>query len=273
MRDIKKSQKIMTYIVLTIIVVVISFPFVWMISSSLKTGAEVYTVSLIPETFNINNYVEIFEASSFGRWFFNSFCVSIITVISVLFFDSLVGYTFAKLEFRGRNILFLFVLSTMMVPTEMLVIPWFMMTNTLHWTNSYWSLIFPSLSTALGVFLMRQFFVGIPDDLLDAGRIDGLSEFGVFWKIALPMVIPALSALAILTFLMSWNAFLWPVIALDDPNMYTLPVGIAQFSGEMKNRWDMIMTGATIATVPVIIVFLIFQKKIIEGVQLSGVKG
>jgi len=128
----------------------------------------------------------------------------------------------------------------MMVPTEMLIIPWFMMINTFQWTNSYWSLIFPNLSTAFGVFLMRQFFSGIPNDLFDAGRIDGLSEFGIFWKIALPMVKPALSALAIFTFLLSWNAFLWPVIALDNPNMYTLPVGIALFSGEMLNRWDMI---------------------------------
>jgi multiple sugar transport system permease protein len=273
MRDIKKSRKAMIYIVLTLVAIVMIFPFLWMVSSSLKTGAEVYSLSLIPEKFNFNNYIEVFQISNFGRWFLNSFCVSGITVISVLFFDSLVGYTFAKLEFRGRNFLFMVLLSTMMIPTEMLIIPWFMMTNTFQWTNTFWSLVFPNLSTALGVFLMRQFFSGIPNDLLDAGRVDGLSEFGIYWKIALPLVKPALSALAILTFLMTWNAFLWPVIALDDPNMYTLPVGIAQFSGEMINRWDMIMTGASIATIPVIIIFLIFQKKIIEGVQLSGVKG
>ena len=273
MKQQEKIQKILIYIALSIIGVVMVFPFLWMLSTSFKTGTEVYSLSLIPKHFSLNNYIEVLQGSNFPRWFMNSFIVAGATTASVLLIDPLVGYTFAKFKFRGKEPLFIVILSTLMIPTEMLIIPWFLMVNKLGWTNSYWSLLFPSLVTAFGIFLMRQFFSGIPDDLLDAGRIDGLSEFGVYRKVALPLVKPALSALGIFTFLGSWNAFLWPVVALDDPSKYTLPVGIALFSGEMLNEWDLIMTGATIATIPILIMFIIFQRQIIEGVQLTGVKG
>lgn len=264
---------IISYGLLTLIGLIMVFPFLWMISTSLKTGTDIYNISLIPKELNFSNYVRVFTTSNFGKWFLNSLVIAVITVGSVLFVDSLVGYTFAKLKFKGSKLIFVLLLSTMMVPTEMLIIPWFLMVNKFGWFNSYMSLLFPGLSTAFGIFMMRQFFMSIPDDLLDAGRIDGLSEFGVYWHVALPLVKPALSALGIFTFLGNWNAFLWPVIAVDDPEMYTLPVGLSLFSGEMYNQWDLIMTGATIATVPVLIVFFIFQKRIIEGIHLTGVKG
>lgn len=249
------------------------FPFLWMISTSLKTGTDIYNISLIPKTITFKNYFTVLETSNFAKWFLNSFIIAVITVVSVLFFDSLVGYAFAKLQFKGKKISFIMILSTLMVPTEMLIIPWYLMINKFGWFNTYWSLLFPGLSSAFGIFMMRQFFMGIPDDLLDAGRIDGLSEFGVYWHIALPLVKPALSALGIFTFLGNWNAFLWPVIAVDSPEIYTLPVGLSLFSGEVYNQWDLIMSGATIATIPVLIVFFIFQKQIIEGIHLTGVKG
>jgi multiple sugar transport system permease protein len=273
LRKGKFVKNIITYGLLTLIGLIMIFPFVWMISTSLKSGTEIYNLSLIPENPTLGNYIRVFSTSNFGRWFMNSFILSTITVISVLFMDSLVGYTFAKLDFKGKKLMFILILSTMMVPTEMLIIPWYLMVNKLQWINSYWSLLFPGLCTAFGIFMMRQFFTSIPDDLLDAGRIDGLSEFGVFWRVAMPLVKPALSALGIFTFLGNWNAFLWPVIAVDDPQIYTLPVGLSLFSGEVYNQWDLIMTGATIATLPVLIVFFIFQKQIIEGIHLTGVKG
>lgn len=273
MKKREQIQKLLFYIALCIIGFVMVFPFLWMVATSFKTGTEVYSLSLIPEHFSLNNYIEVIEGSNFPKWFMNSFIVAGVTTLSVLLIDPLVGYTFAKFRFRGKEPLFILILSTLMIPTEMLIIPWFLMVNKMGWNNSYWSLLFPGLVTAFGIFLMRQFFMGIPDDLLDAGRIDGLSEFGVYRKVALPLVKPALSALGIFTFLGSWNAFLWPVVALDDPSRYTLPVGIALFSGEMLNEWDLIMTGATIATIPILIVFIIFQRQIIEGIQLTGVKG
>ncbi len=161
-----------------------------------------------------------------------------------------------------------------MVPTEMLIIPWYIMSVDYHWTDTFWGIMFPGVMSAFGVFLMRQFMQGVPDELLDAGRIDGLGEFGLFWRVAMPLVRPALAALCILTFLGNWNAFLWPLIVIQDPLMRTLPVGLSQFSyGEAGSRWELIMTGASIATVPVLIVFAIFQRQIIRGVALTGLKG
>ena len=161
----------------------------------------------------------------------------------------------------------------MMIPTEMLVIPWYIMSNKWGWVDSYWGIMFPGIMTGFGTFLMRQFFQGVPDELLDAARIDGLNEFQIWWKIAMPLVKPAISALAIFTFLGNWNAFLWPLIVISKTELYTLPVGLAFFSGEFQTEWEMVMTGASVATIPVLIVFLIFQKQIIKGIALSGLKG
>lgn len=269
----KISKQVITYALLIVLGMIMIFPFIWMVATSFKTGKEVYSLSLMPSHFSLGNYIEVIKGSEFPRWFLNSFIVAGITTVSVLIVDPLVGYTFAKLKFRGQGVLFMIILSTLMVPTEMLIIPWYLAIIKTGLTNTYVSLLFPGLVTAFGIFLMRQFFSGIPEELLDAARIDGYSEFQIYRKIALPLVKPALSALGIFTFLGSWNAFLWPVIALDNPDKYTLPVGISLFSGEMLNQWDLIMTGATIATLPVLMIFMIFQKQIIEGIQLTGVKG
>ena len=161
----------------------------------------------------------------------------------------------------------------MMIPTEMLVIPWYLLSNKMGWVDSYWGLMFPGLMTAFGTFLMRQFFGSVPEDLFDSGRIDGLNEFALFWNIGMPLVKAALSALAIFTFIGNWNAFLWPLIISNNKSMYTLPVGLALFNGEFTTEWNMIMTGATVATVPTLALYLIFQKQIIQGIALTGVKG
>jgi len=160
-----------------------------------------------------------------------------------------------------------------MIPTEMLVIPWYIMSSRFGWLDSYWGIMFPGMMSAFGVFLMRQFMDSVPDDLLDAARIDGMSEFGIFVKITLPLVKPALATLAIFNFIGDWNAFLWPLIVSSTPKMYTLPVGLAYFSSENLMRWEMIMTGSTVSTIPLIIVFLIFQKHIVKGIALTGLKG
>jgi multiple sugar transport system permease protein len=170
-------------------------------------------------------------------------------------------------------VIFIVILSTLMVPTEMLVIPWYLMSIELHWTDTYWGIMFPGVISAFGVFLMRQFFLTVPNELLDAGRIDGFSEFGLFWKVALPLVKPALAALCIFTFLGNWNAFLWPLIAIRSAEMRTLPVGIAFFSSEAGSKYELIMTAAALATIPVLVVFAIFQRQIIRGIALTGIKG
>jgi len=199
--------------------------------------------------------------------------VATVSTLSVLFFDSLIGYTLAKFCFRGRAIVFVAILSTLMIPTEMLVIPWYVMAKSMGWLDSIWGIMFPGMMSGFGAFLMRQFFTGVPDELIDAARIDGLNEFQIFWEVALPLVTPALSALAIFAFLGNWTAFLWPLIVTSSPNLYTVPVGLASLSGEFQTDWEMIMTGSSIATIPTLLVFLVLQRNIISGIALTGLKG
>ena len=173
----------------------------------LKTPFDIFNLSIIPENPTLANYIKILEESMFIKWFMNSIIVALITTISVLFFDTLVGYIIAKFSFVGRTVIFILILSTLMVPTEMLIIPWYMMSSEFGWTDSYWGVLFPGLMTGFGVFLMRQFMEQIPDDLLNAARVDGMNEYAIFFKIAVPQVWPAISALGIFTFLSNWNAF------------------------------------------------------------------
>lgn len=269
----KRMDQLILTVVLGIIGFIVIFPFIWMLCTSFKSGAEVYSLNLIPKNFSLDNFRTVIEKSNFPLWFKNSLLVGFITTLSVLVFDPMVGYAFSKFKFKGKNLIFIIILSTMMIPTEMLVIPWYMMVNALKWNNTYWALLFPSLCSAFGIFLTRQFFDGVPNELLEAARIDGMSEFQIYLKIALPLIGPAISALAIFTFLGSWNAFLWPVIAVDGYSKFTIPVGLAMFSGEVDTFWELVMAAASVATVPVLIVFVIFQRKIVEGVAMSGIKG
>ena len=269
----RKIAQIALTIILLIGGLAMIFPFVWMVVSSLKRAQDIYTLSLIPPSPTLDNYREVIQKTSYVRWFGNSILVATITTLSVAFFDSLAGYTLAKFRFPGATVIFLVILSTLMVPTEMLVIPWYMMSIEFHWTDSYWGIMFPGVMSAFGVFLMRQFFMGVPNELIDAARLDGFSEFRIFWKIALPLVKPAVAALCIFTFLGNWNAYIWPLIVTRSETMRTLPVGIAFFSSEAQSSFHLIMAAASLATVPVIIIFLIFQRQIIKGIALAGLKG
>lgn len=253
--------------------IVMMTPLVYMVATSLKLSNEVYDVNIIPREPTFENYLFIFRNTQFGLWFLNSLVTSVVVTVSVVFFDSLIGYTLAKFRFRGRDAVFVAMLTTLMIPTEMLIVPWYLMAKSFGWLNSYWGIMFPGLMTGFGVFLMRQFFSGIPDDYIHAARIDGLSEFQIWWQVAMPLVTPALSALAIFTFLGNWTAFLWPLIVTNDRGLYTLPVGLASFSGEYLTEWELIMAGATIATLPTLAVFVVFQRYIIRGVVLAGLKG
>ena len=253
--------------------VVMIMPIVFMISTSLKFPHEVYDLRLIPNEPTLENYTYVLEDGRFFKWFWNSLFVATAVTISNLFFDSLVGYTLCKFRFRGRYIVFIAILSTLMIPTEMLVIPWYLMSKTFGWLDSYWGIMFPGMMTAFGTFLMKQFFETVPDDFIAAARIDGYNEFEIWWKVALPLVTPALSALAIFVFLGNWTAFIWPLIVTTDYDLYTLPVGLTTFSVEQQVEWELIMTGASLATIPTLIVFLVFQRYIIRGVVLTGLKG
>jgi multiple sugar transport system permease protein len=252
--------------------VVVAFPFFWMLSTALKPANEIFDLRVFPAHPTLDNYAQVLTRTQFPRWFGNSLLVAVATTLSVGFFDSLVGYTLAKLRFPGRALIFVAILATLMIPTEMLVIPWYILSSARGWINTYWGIMFPGMISAFGIFLIRQFMTGVPDELLDAGRIDGVSEFGLYWRIALPQVRPAVAALAIFTFLGNWNAFLWPLIVIQSPGMRTLPVGIALFSGEAGAAFHLVMAASALAVVPVLLVFALLQRQIIEGVVLTGLK-
>jgi len=273
-RDRKIAQA-GSYAVLTLLAVTMAFPFLWMFLSSLKDATQIFQLRLFPENPTLDNYALILfsKGSRFPTWFLNSFIVAICTTASVLLFDSLIGYTLSKFTFPGKKLIFLLIISTLMIPTEMLVIPWYALSRAFKWGNTYWGIMFPGMISAFGVFLMRQFMSTIPDDLIDAARIDGRNELSIFLLVALPLVTPALATLAIFNFIGNWNAFLWPLIVSSKPKMFTLPIGLANFSGEAGSDWHLIMTGATVAMAPLILIFLIFQKQIIRGIAMTGLKG
>jgi multiple sugar transport system permease protein len=252
---------------------VMMMPIIFMISTSLKPPSDIYDLRIIPRAPTLDNYISVLADGRFFRWFVNSVAIASAVTVSNVFFDSLVGYTLAKFSFRGRYLVFIAILSTLMIPTEMLIIPWYLMSRDFGWLNSYWGIMFPGMMTAFGTFLMKQFFETIPNDFIEAARIDGLNEFAIWWRVCMPLVVPALSALAIFTFLGNWTAFIWPLIVTNSPELYTLPIGMASFSVEAAIAWEKIMTGAAISTIPTLLVFLLLQRFIVRGVMLAGVKG
>jgi multiple sugar transport system permease protein len=263
------------YFLLTLGAVVMVVPFIWMILTSLKPAAELVEFSFLPQNPTIDNYISVLTTSSFALWYLNSLIIATISTLSVAIFDSLVGYTLNKFDFPGKNLIFLGILATLMVPTEMLIIPWYTMSVQWGWhigAMQYWGIVFPGVITAVGIFLMRQFFSVVPDELLDAARIDGLHELGIWWRIAMPLVKPAVAALCIFNFIGNWNSYLWPLIIASGREYYTLPVGLSFFRGESTTEWEKIMTGASLATVPLLLVFFLFQRQIIKGIALTGLK-
>ncbi|MBU0928206.1 MAG: carbohydrate ABC transporter permease [Spirochaetes bacterium] len=271
----KRVGVTLAYVILATLSLVMVFPFFWMLLSSFKDASQIFETRVFPTRPTLDNYrlILLDGHSRFPRWFLNSAVVAVCTTASVLFFDSLLGYTLSKFSFPGKKIIFLLIISTLMIPTEMLVIPWYALSRAMKWGNTYWGVMFPGMISAFGVFLMRQFMSTIPNDLLDAARIDGMGELSIFVKIVMPLVTPALATLAIFNFIGNWNAFLWPLIVASKPRMFTLPVGLANFSGEAGSDWHLIMTGATVAMAPLIALFLVFQKQIVRGIAMTGLKG
>jgi multiple sugar transport system permease protein len=275
MMSTRKKGGIAAYAILTLLSAIMLFPFFWMLLSSFKDATQIFQMKVFPTRPTLDNYAYIFFSrnSKFPQWFLNSAIVAVCTTASVLFFDSLVGYTLSNFQFPGKKFIFLLIISTLMIPTEMLVIPWYAMARSLKWANTYWGIMFPGMISAFGVFLMRQFMGTIPHDLIDAARVDGKGELSIFLTVVMPLVTPALATLAIFNFIGNWNAFMWPLIAVSKPKMFTLPVGLANFSSEAGSAWHYIMTGATVSMMPLVLVFILFQKQIVRGIAMTGLKG
>lgn len=269
-----RRLKVIIYILLTLGALLMVFPFLWSLLSSFKPANEILTLepTLFPTTWTLDNYSEVLKTGSFGAWYANSLIVAFITTISVLFFSSLAGYSLAKFSYAGKDIIFLAILSTMMIPMEMLVIPWFTMASYFGAVDTYVGIMFPGLISAFGVFMMKQFMEGIPDALIEAARIDGASELKIFYRIILPNVKPAMASLAIFSFIASWDAFLWPLIVTTQDTMKTLPVGLQSFAGAQGIQYHLIIAAANLVIIPVLIIFLVLQRQIIKGIATSGIK-
>ncbi len=263
------------YIGLTIGAIVMLLPLFWMFSAAVKPLSEILQVppTWIPKAPTLKNFQTVFEQMPFGRYMANSLLVACVTILSVLLTSALGGYALSKFQFPGRDFIFLAILSTIMIPFQMRMIPLYVMVYQMGLVNTYTGLILPGAVDAFGIFMMRQYIQSIPNELIDAARIDGSSEPGIFWRIVLPLCGPALSALAIFTFAWSWESFIWPLTVTNTDNMLTLPIGLSKFSGRYLTRYDLTMAAASITIAPVLVFFLFMQRRFIEGIALTGLKG
>jgi multiple sugar transport system permease protein len=264
------------YVLLVLGLLITVVPFLWMLLGSLKTQAELVQEppTWLPASPTADNYVRMWERLDFPQFFMNSAVIAVLVTVSNLVFTSMMGYALAKLRFFGRDKLFLLVLGTLLVPTSVTIVPLFVLMAKLGLVDTYWAVILPAAAAPVGVFLMRQFMLSIPDDLIEAGRVDGASEFFIFWRIVIPLSVPALAANAIITFLPAWNALLWPLIVLQSEDKYTLPVALAIFSrGQFQADYGLLMAGSVVLVVPVIGLFLLLQRRFTQSVAMTGIKG
>lgn len=268
----KKKKNILGDTMLVIIGCISIIPFLYMLITSLKVTYNSFDFSLSLSSLTFQNYLEIFNNKSFVRYFMNSVFISTCGVILSLAFSSLAGYAFAKMDFKGNDKIFFFMIMTLIIPSQVTMIPLYIIMKNLNWINTYWALILP-IPTAFGVFIMRQAILNIPKELLESARIDGYSDFKIFIKIVLPLIKPAIITLSIFTFMGAWNEFLWPLIATTETAMRTLPVGLSTLQTQYVTNYGSMMAAATITFLPPFIFYLILQSKFVEGVALSGIKG
>jgi multiple sugar transport system permease protein len=270
-----RAAKVVLYVVLILGLLVVVGPFVWMLLASVKPEAEIRAVppTWLPHTFTLANFRSLFTRLNFPLYFFNSTLVAALITAGNLVFCSLLGYALAKLRYPGRKALFLIVLGMLMVPGMVTFVPQFVLVSNMHLANSYAGLVLPFLAGPFGVFLMRQFLLSIPDDLIEAARIDGAGEFRIFWRVVLPLCRPALATLGILTFLSSWNNFLWPLVVATTEDKYTLPVALALYSvGQNRVNFGLLLAGAVVVVLPVLILFLVLQRHFLRGIATTGLK-
>lgn len=271
----RSKPRVWLYILMTVLLIVVVIPFGWMVLGSFKTQTELLQdpPSFLPQHWTLDNYQRLFERLSFSRYFMNSAIVAVAVTLGNLLFSSMLGYALAHLKFPGKNVIFAAVLGTLMVPGLVLFIPQFVLIVNIGLANTLPALILPFLVQPFGVFLMRQFFLGLPRDLLEAGRIDGASEIGIFFRLFMPLAIPAYATLGILTFLGSWNNFLWPLVVSTTEKTFTLPVALALVStGQNQSDYGLLLAGATVVVAPILLVFLFFQRYFIEGIATTGIK-
>ncbi|WP_195957329.1 carbohydrate ABC transporter permease [Enterococcus gallinarum] len=267
-------KKIFSIIGMLLVLFIIAFPFLWLIISSFKYEKDIisFPPRIFADEYTLDNYIKVWSTIPLLDYIKNTVIFAGGTVITSIFFDSLAGYAFARMNFKGKSVLFYFILLTMMIPFQVFMIPLFIQVNLLGLLDTYAGLIIPRMTTAFGIFMMRSFFVTLPSSLEEAARIDGLNEFGIFWKIMLPLSKPTLLSLAIFTLMNSWNDLLYPLILTSSSKMRTLPAGLALFTGQNISFYGPVMAGTVISMLPLLIIYIFAQKYFVQGTAMSGMK-
>jgi multiple sugar transport system permease protein len=262
------------YVALTVLALLFTLPFFWLVMTSFKPPADVFSSGWIPEEWTTGNYEDLFRDADIGRWMWNSTQIALLGVVSVVFSSSLVAYGFARLRFRGRNKLFALVIGTYMIPMAVTMVPTFLVWNKLGLVGTFYPLWAGNLfGSAFYIFMLRQFLMAIPQDLMDAARVDGAGYLRIYWNIMLPLIKPALAAVAIFEFQAKWNDFMMPLIYLNRTSQYTMSLGLGTFKTEYETQWSLIMAASVIFTLPMVILFFVAQRYFIEGVSHTGLKG
>lgn len=277
----KKSNKVATWlltIIIGIIALIALFPLISLIISSFRPSTELMrdgiTFSINWSELSLDNYLYIFtQASEYWKWYGNSLIISGLIIIFSLFFSSMVGYALASYDFKGRNLIFLFVLIIIMIPFEVLLLPLYQLMIDLRLINTYTGIMLPLIVSPTAVFFFRQYAMGLPKELMDAARIDGSTEYGIFFKIMAPLMLPSFAAMAILQGLHSWNNFLWPLLVVRSSDLFTLPIGLATLLTPYGNNYDILIAGAVMTVIPIVILFALFQRYFVAGLTTGGVKG
>jgi multiple sugar transport system permease protein len=259
---------------LGVVALLLLFPLYWLVATALAPRGELQgsELRLWPSSVDLSNFTRPLAALPFGTWYLNSAAIAVVAVLITVAVNLLAGYVLAKMRFRGRNVVFLVLLATLMIPVQVVMIPQFRIVAELGWLNTYWAVIIPRAAEAFGVFLARQYMLSIPDDLLDAARLDGASAFRVFRSIVLPLCKPLIAVLMIFTFMYRWNELAWPLIVLRDSELYTVPVGLAFLQGQYTTDYSALMSMALLSTLPMVLVFAVFQRHLVEGVATTGLK-
>lgn len=271
----RKETNILSYVILIFGSIIVLFPFIWMVLTSFKSNNEIITQvppTFLPEEFSLDGYVMVFTKAPFVRWILNSLIVAGAITVSGVFTSALAGYIYAKFDFAGKKFTFTLILATLMIPFEVIMIPEYLIVSRLRMLNSLKALVIPSLVTAFGIFMCKQFCEGIPNELIEAGRIDGASEFRIFRKLIFPEIKPAISALTIFTFMGSWNNYMWPLVVVNDIEKMPASLAIDFFNGAHRTQPSTVISASILILIPILIVYLIFQKQFVEGLTMTGMK-
>jgi ABC-type glycerol-3-phosphate transport system permease component len=270
----RHGQRIVTYIVLFVGVLLILFPLVWSFSSALKANDQIFVIPMqwFPRDFQWQNFVKPFQEKPFFRYFANSLLAAGASVVLTLVIASLAGYSLAKYSYFGKRVAFIAILSTLMLPVQVLLVPLYLVVRDLGWLDTYQGLIIPQAVNAFSIFLMRQHILSIPDDYIEAARLDGSSELGILWRVILPMSRPAMSAVAIFSFLGSWDSYVWPLVVVSRDNLRTVPLGLSLFFSEYSTAYNQALAAALVIMLPVVITFVILQRHFVEGLTRAGLK-